>query len=190
MLKWLKNYGSPCNSRTTSQAVKGGHWEVVKYLRSQNYPWDERTCAEAAGKGDLGFLQWLRSEGCPWDVNTSRMAAKGGHLKVSILGVHEQIDSCVLLKREREKKTHLCCFGFLFERTFVTLTHFYAISLQLLKWAAAQGCRMDADTCSEAATGGHLEVLKWLVDDQDCAIDRWTCYYAAQEGHLEVKKKK
>ena len=31
----------------------------------------------------------------------------------------------------------------------------------MLQWARANGCTWNASTCSEAACGGHLEVLQW-----------------------------
>ena len=49
------------------------------------------------------------------------------------------------------------------------------------------GCEWDADTCSSAAAGGHLEVLKW-ARERDCPWDKFTCEYAAYDGHLEVLK--
>src|SRR5271156_4364707 len=34
--------------------------------------------------------------------------------------------------------------------------------LNLLKWTRKHGCRPDEMTCSNAALGGHLEILKYL----------------------------
>jgi hypothetical protein len=48
-------------------------------------------------------------------------------------------------------------------------------------------CPWDEWTCSYAARGGHLELLKWLRED-DCPWDKWTCASAAEGGHLEVLK--
>ena len=44
---------------------------------------------------------------------------------------------------------------------------------------------MDSYTCSQAALGGHLEVLKWAREN-GCEWDSDTCSNAAIEGHLEV----
>ena len=41
-------------------------------------------------------------------------------------------------------------------------------------------------TCQFAATGGHLAVLQWSLD-QDCPyIPARMCGYAAEGGHMEV----
>ena len=33
--------------------------------------------------------------------------------------------------------------------------------LELLKWARANQCLWDEETCAKAAAYGHLELLKW-----------------------------
>ena len=44
--------------------------------------------------------------------------------------------------------------------------------------------------CSVAAENGHLDVLKWLREENDppCPWSEMTCAYAAQNGHLESLK--
>ena len=59
--------------------------------------------------------------------------------------------------------------------------------LDALKWALDNGCPWDEATCAEAARGGHLHVLKWLRDD-GCPWDEDTCSNAAREGHLQMLK--
>ena len=59
--------------------------------------------------------------------------------------------------------------------------------LDVLKWARQAGCEWDADTCSEAARGGHLDVLKW-ARQAGCEWDADTCSDAARGGHLDVLK--
>jgi hypothetical protein len=82
----------------------------------------------------------------------------------------------------------------------------------VLKWAYARGCAyssnlgyfaamrgdlvmlkyvhdvpLDACTMSIAATGGHLEVIKWLAE-RGCPADHMTAVNAAQSGHLDILK--
>ncbi len=40
-------------------------------------------------------------------------------------------------------------------------------------------------TCTEAAKGGHLEVLQWARQN-GCPWNELTCTEAAKGGHLEV----
>ena len=51
-------------------------------------------------------------------------------------------------------------------------------ALRAVKWPWQTG------TCSFAAWGGHLEVLKWAPND--CPWDVETCGSAAEGGHLDV----
>lgn len=50
-------------------------------------------------------------------------------------------------------------------------------------------CRYDERTCEWAASGGALEMLEWLRDqDPPCAWDEWVCIWLARHGHLEGLK--
>jgi hypothetical protein len=49
----------------------------------------------------------------------------------------------------------------------------------VLKWARANGCPWDENTCSSAAEGGHLGILKWAREN-DCPWNEETCYLAAR----------
>ncbi len=59
--------------------------------------------------------------------------------------------------------------------------------LEVVKWLRffSASCPWDADTCTSAAEGGHLERLQRLRAN-GCPWNKWTCAYAAQGGHLEV----
>jgi hypothetical protein len=54
----------------------------------------------------------------------------------------------------------------------------------VLQWAQNDCGRYG---CAYAAKGGHLEVLKW-VRENDFWWSEWTCACAAEGGHLEVLK--
>lgn len=57
--------------------------------------------------------------------------------------------------------------------------------LGLLKWLRGRGCSWDLDTCWGAAEGGHLKVLQW-AREEDCPWHEGTCWGAAKGGHLEI----
>ncbi|CAB9528076.1 ankyrin repeat protein [Seminavis robusta] len=59
--------------------------------------------------------------------------------------------------------------------------------LEILKWARENGCPWDWRTCRRAAGYGHLEVLKWAREN-GCPWDDYTCSQAAKTGHLEILK--
>ena len=56
----------------------------------------------------------------------------------------------------------------------------------MLKWARANDCPWDEETCWEAAEGDHLEVLKWAREN-GCPWDEETRELAAEEwGYVET----
>ena len=57
--------------------------------------------------------------------------------------------------------------------------------METLKWLRSKGCPWDADACTFAAEGGHLDVLKWLRSE-GCLWDAYACQHAATYGHLDV----
>jgi len=57
--------------------------------------------------------------------------------------------------------------------------------LEVLRWAREHGCPWNEGTCSSAADGGHLEVLRW-AREHHCPWGTNTCFFAAAQGHLEV----
>jgi hypothetical protein len=59
--------------------------------------------------------------------------------------------------------------------------------LEVLKYARANECEWNGDTCTNAAENGHLEVLKYARAN-GCDWNSWTCAYAARNGHLVVMK--
>jgi hypothetical protein len=59
--------------------------------------------------------------------------------------------------------------------------------LDALQCALELGCPWSSFTCSAAAGGGHLAVLRWArAQLPPCPWDEWTCEAAAFGGHLAV----
>ena len=57
---------------------------------------------------------------------------------------------------------------------------------QILKWARANGCAFfDEEVIASAASGGHLDVVKYCWA-QRCPWNEYTTELAAEGGHLEV----
>ncbi len=50
-------------------------------------------------------------------------------------------------------------------------------------WARENGCPWDELTCANAASKGHLEILKWAREN-GCPWDELTCEYAAQNWEV------
>ena len=59
--------------------------------------------------------------------------------------------------------------------------------LDLVKWLRVKGCPWGTWVSSAAARGGQLEVLQWIRgQDPPCPWSPDVCYAAAQKGHLDV----
>ena len=59
-------------------------------------------------------------------------------------------------------------------------------NLKMLKWTTLQHCENTMRTCAFAATNGHLEMLKWLVLEKRCKVGMSSISNAAAGGHLDV----
>ena len=59
--------------------------------------------------------------------------------------------------------------------------------LPILQWVREQGCAWDVYTSFNAAYGGHLEMLKWVLRcDPPCPWSQYTLSWVAERGHLNV----
>ncbi len=55
----------------------------------------------------------------------------------------------------------------------------------MLKWARANGCPWNQETCALAAKYGYLEVLKWAREN-GCPWDEHTRQLARSKGYVET----
>ena len=70
----------------------------------------------------------------------------------------------------------------------VTMAHVAADygHMELVRWLIQeQGFAMDSIVMWRAARGGNLELVRWLRGE-GCPWNRWTCYWAVIKGHEEV----
>ena len=62
-------------------------------------------------------------------------------------------------------------------------------SVALAKWALAEGCPREDDNCTmahDAASYGHLELVRWLCGEGGFEMDEWVMRWAARSGNLEL----
>eukprot|EP00616_Rhizochromulina_sp_CCMP1243_P016234 CAMPEP_0118967390 /NCGR_PEP_ID=MMETSP1173-20130426/4776_1 /TAXON_ID=1034831 /ORGANISM="Rhizochromulina marina cf, Strain CCMP1243" /LENGTH=357 /DNA_ID=CAMNT_0006916349 /DNA_START=343 /DNA_END=1416 /DNA_ORIENTATION=+ len=173
-------------------AISRGQVNILEWMLAQGYRMDQLSCADAAREGRLEVLQFLRARGCTWDAATIAAAGGGGHV--------------ALIEWARE---HGCPWD--------EWTCYWASTrghLGVVRYARAHGCpgnpskcigcaarygHVDVvryfveeegtpfpdDTCQTAAEGGYLELLQWLRE-RGAPWDERTCMKAAKKGHLEV----
>ena len=56
----------------------------------------------------------------------------------------------------------------------------------MVKYCVANECPIDEWACARAASGGHLEILKYLHEEAKAPWDSLTASWAAQSGHLHI----
>jgi hypothetical protein len=171
-LQWARANRCPCNKHACRAAARFGHLAVLQWLRANGCGWDEDTCQAAAGGGHLDVLQWARANGCDWDERTCSRAAGGGHLAV--------------LQWARATGSGA---GAAAPATGAGGDWGRAPAPVADCSAPVAVCDWDKDTCSEAAGGGHLEVLQWLRANGcpwPLPWDIHPCSAAAGGGHLAV----
>jgi hypothetical protein len=149
-------------------AARSGSMSMLKWLRAgHRSEIDEQdACAGAALEGQLAALQYLCSDGCEWDAERiADKAAATGNIEV-LEWLRQQagvtIDEETMTWAAAYNQTAMCA-------------HLRSV-----------GCAWDADACDQAARSGHLDVLRWLSEN-NCP---WTlsevCIGAARYGSTDV----
>jgi hypothetical protein len=59
-------------------------------------------------------------------------------------------------------------------------------NLEMVKYCVANECPIDAHACANAALNGHLECLKYLLEEVKAPWTYHTASYAAKNGHLHI----
>jgi hypothetical protein len=214
MLKWLKANDFLFNhERITEAAVStiGNSLEILQYLRSFNCPWSDNVCVEAVKYGRMDILLWAVANGCPWKLEEIMEAAarfklaSANHDILQWINDHwihfDDIDMDFFIHYAIEYKN----FIFVKWAKAIFVPTFW--DDRIIKKAAAAGdlpaliwaFEVNPESISSklvyvlsvnAAKGGHLHVLNWLLAKYDSykkAI--WhpqVCVLAAQYGYVEV----
>jgi hypothetical protein len=172
LLQWARAHGCEWNDALAiTRAAQTGQVHVLRWIFADGLRRSApAACYSAAQGGQLEALAFLRAQGAPWGTNVCQAAAAGGHLAV--------------LQYARE---HGCPWS----ACTCTAAAEYG-QLEALRWARAHGCPWDAARiCQDAANGGSVLVLEWLVDESERGGGgaAWTpqaAAAAALRGHLDV----
>ncbi|AJF97067.1 ankyrin repeat protein [Pandoravirus inopinatum] len=168
MLTYLRGIHCPLPGKMCVLAAAGGHLEVLRFAGERACLWGRDTCKAAARGGHLDVLKYAHENGCTWDESTCTAAAKGGHLACL---QYARAYGCpwdhYATMRGAAKRGHLAC----------------------LRWAVEHGCRLgrwaDLVLC-DSVRRGHIDVVRYLVDDMACPLSANATETAAESGHLAV----
>lgn len=164
----------PPTSRKVSDmcviAIHRNHFAFVRHLYQQ-FPEQVTACIHishaAAMVGNLDALKWMQEKGFSMDYITLYKALLNEHYEVMkwlVVNVEScewhQHASCVIAERGRR---------------------------DILEWAIEHGCTIRTDTCTGAASGGYVEMLRWLVQDVGCDWNaRRVAITVCSSGHIEI----
>ena len=184
-LKWAREHDCPWSWATCANAASSGHVEVLQWAREHGCQWNKETCARAAVGGHLDVLRWAWEHGCPSELDTCSGAARGGHLEAGrdgrffwiVRNSYSEFPKFLPVISHVPKympnNVEKCRYKLLRRKT--TRQHFQKVPkfprkclkfreysvppyLEVLQWAWERDFSWNADTCSEAAAHGHLEV--------------------------------
>ena len=128
---------------------------------------------------DVKFLYGVNTETRKLIKRSSRAWELKEKLKV------EEMSSISTLELAWE---HESLWSYLFLQTFFCRRVAETNKLELLKWAREEKkCEWDEDTINAAAKQGNLEMIKYCVANE-CPIGTGACANAASGGHLECLK--
>jgi len=83
-LKYLRNSGYNCDSRTSFAAAAQRDLDFLKYCIESGCPVDETACANAAKCNKLRNLKYLKANNAPWDHRTVLNARRKDILKFAL----------------------------------------------------------------------------------------------------------
>jgi hypothetical protein len=176
ILEWVMSTGYQVNLDKTTVctfAAEKGDLQTLKWARTRGFSWDEEVCKNAAKFGHIELLKWSRENGCPWKENVFEVAAENGHYEVMIW-VHE--NGCPINNFILTNQAYVNIYA---ERGY----------LDILKFTRSMGIFsiINKATWNHAVSGGHINVLEWLLHEE-CPTCNRACGIAANKGNLEILK--
>jgi hypothetical protein len=141
----------------------------VQYRHAQGCPWPCWLPERAAMRGYFELVRFCYERDCPWDGDTEdhalRCAAESDNVEL-VAWLLQQLDMAasagVMSAAAAEGQTAMCQF------------------------LRSQQCPWDEESTNKAASGGHIDLLRWLVDNGCPWWERQLCLAAAYGGSIQV----
>ena len=164
--------GSTVDVCVANIAASHGHLHVLKWLFSVKCEFNESTCYSSARKGHQQCLEYLRVVGCQWDELTCSAAARWGHFTLLDWAMRQGCDFGRRVVDAAAEGGHLSILT-------------YVESCIRLRYQSVE-VSDKSSLCTAAATGGHVHVLQWALENDRCIWNADTVRMAALNGHLHV----
>ena len=209
LLEWTMSHGRAINLTACAKAAESGQLNVIKWLASKMDSWSStfyisskwtQTIARAAAKGGhLHIFAWMSQNNVEFKIKPemAKKAARKGHLNILEWlwkqNQQKMVDLLDVICEKAAKGGHLDILlwaknnGFQFSsNNFVQAV--CGGHMHIIQYLCNCGVALWTDEVLElAAEKGHLEVLKWAVEN---AVDNFSrvCIGAARGGHLHILK--
>eukprot|EP01032_Pedospumella_encystans_P011783 gene11783-13676_t len=166
MMQYLRSQDGKWSDRVCLYAVQSKSIACLQYAHANGAPWNVRTFEIAVEGGSLEILQYLHEHSCPPSPYLCAKAAAGGHLE------------CLIYLKDS---------GYVLS-SYTCETAAQNGQLECLKYAQAQGCELKPYAMQIAAAYGHLNILQYGAELKLLGRSASLCQGAASGNHLEVLK--
>ena len=163
--------------------------KVLKLLRKFEIPWNSRTCDAAAKNGNLEALKWARNEGCPWDKCTFRSAVEFNEMAIVQYCIENECPfgqdfypSAVRCEDPIPMLKLLRFHGYEWDENACAKAASEG-NLKVLRWLRYNDCPWDEEVCNEAVNNNHHDILVY-AHENECPWTVETYAYCFHEEGL------
>lgn len=194
ILEWFKEENIPINADLIYEnSAFSGNLQIIKWLHFQDYAFNEIVPFIAAEHGHLPILEWAKSvDLCPMDQFLSDGAAGNGHLHILRWLLENGFPISIQATIRTVENKNYEILKWMFSSKLPLNIHMCKNAaksgdLAMLKYLRSpstgnaisgdnkeNGCPWNELTCIFAARYGHLEVLKWAIEN-GCPFDAKKC---------------
>jgi len=193
VLKWAHEHNLQAHGLCEA-AASNGHLHILKWSRQYHHEWGVLTSRGAAHQGHFEVLQWLEANGCPIHDKVCETVAKHGNIAIIQYFLYKGYEWTpnAFCETALHGQLELAKWVEINVASFRGNPHVCALAaenshLNMLKWLRDQQCPWDSDTTRMAAYNGNLDLLDWALSSE-CPWTE-TCFaYATRKGDLKVLK--
>ena len=179
-------------SSISTLEVAWKHYSWGDYDHDFDIDWDEpRFCSLVAKTNKLELLKWAREEKkCEWDVGTINRAAEQGNLEMVKYCVANEVSYRYVCVCTCCRKTVISRYSNTYTKTSkrlgIRILPLARLEMVIFIYSNILSQRKfdnyNEGACACAASGGHLEVLKYLHEEVKAPWGPQTANWAAHNG--------
>ncbi|ARF09627.1 ankyrin repeat protein [Indivirus ILV1] len=180
-------------------AAKEGYFEIVKWLHQNKCKFNKYTLADAAFSKKLPLVQYLYEHGCEQNRHTIAGAIIGGNLDILkyLVSNNCEMPSPKTLAKVSGSASSIDIVEYIIGNYFnngyhnlIGMVRMRAAkngNIKVLEWAKLHG--FPFRYCLEnAAAGGELNTIKWLLDNTSFILNVHVFANACGSGNLKLVK--